>query len=155
MHFWLLLILFLGSPFPAKAFFGVTNETGFWDDFANNFATDHALIISLFGEQVTKQFLSESTTFLDTIIFAVAPLGILTAIVSCIRVCGSTFLKSLVGRARESHGTAEIEVCSTSENVCELWPNGGVCHVFGRPILLEFIYRPRADHPSWKDSLTP
>ncbi|KAJ3548345.1 hypothetical protein NM208_g1047 [Fusarium decemcellulare] len=136
-----LLTLLVFLPCSVQALFGSSNETDFWDDFANNFATDLAPIISLFGEQVTKQFLSESTTILDTIIFAVGPLGIITAIVSCIRVSGSSFLKSVVGRAREPHGVPEIELCSsTSESVCELWSNGGICRVFGRPKILEFIF---------------
>ncbi|KAI2479418.1 Ankyrin repeat containing protein [Pyrenophora tritici-repentis] len=71
-----------------------------WNEFTNNFATDIAPIITLFGEQVTKQFLSESTGFLDNIIFGVAPLGILTAIVSVIRVYGTAPLKSFIGRAQ-------------------------------------------------------
>ncbi|KAH7140304.1 hypothetical protein B0J13DRAFT_676672 [Dactylonectria estremocensis] len=126
--------------------FGSSNETSFWQDFTNNLATDLAPIIALFGEQTTKQFLSESTTFLDTIVFAVGPLGILTAVVSCIRVAGSSFLKSFVGRAREPQGMAEIELCSsTSESVSELWSNGGICRVFGRPKILEFIYREPTD----------
>ncbi|KAF2798845.1 hypothetical protein K505DRAFT_371400, partial [Melanomma pulvis-pyrius CBS 109.77] len=112
-----------------------------WNEFTNNFATDIAPIITLFGEQVTKQFLSESTGFLDNIIFGVAPLGILTAIVSVIRVYGTAPLKSFIGRAQESHGVAEAELCSsTSEDVCELWSNGGICRVFGRPKILEFFY---------------
>jgi hypothetical protein len=112
-----------------------------WAEFTNNFATDIAPIITLFGEQVTKQFLSESTDFLDNIIFGVAPLGILTAIVSVIRVYGTASLKSFIGRAQEAHGVAEAELCSsTSEDVCELWSNGGICRVFGRPKILEFFY---------------
>ncbi|KAK3899946.1 hypothetical protein C8A05DRAFT_36423 [Staphylotrichum tortipilum] len=47
-----------------------------WSDFSNNFATDLVPLITLFGEQVTKQFLSESVGFLDNLIFALAPLGI-------------------------------------------------------------------------------
>ncbi|KAJ3529488.1 hypothetical protein NM208_g8758 [Fusarium decemcellulare] len=143
---WTSVALLLVFSRPAVALFGASNETDFWEDFANNFATDLAPIISLFGEQVTKQFLSESTTILDTIVFAVGPLGIITAIVSCIRVCGGSFLRSVVGRAREPRGMAEIELCSsTSDDVCELWSNGGVCRVFGRPKILEFIYRPPRD----------
>lgn len=44
-----------------------------WSDFADNFATDLAPLITLFGEQVTKQFLSESIGILDNIIFGLAP----------------------------------------------------------------------------------
>jgi hypothetical protein len=117
-----------------------------WNDFTNNFATDIAPIIALFGEQVTKQFLSESTSFLDNIIFGVAPLGIITAVVSVIRVYGGASLKSFIGRAQEPHGVAEAELCSsTSQDVCELWSNGGICRVFGRPTILEFLYTQRGD----------
>lgn len=152
MRPWAFLTLVLCLPVSVTAFFGASNDTSFWDDFANNFGTDIAPIISLFGEQVTKQFLSESTTPLDMIIFATGPLGILTAIVSCIRVCGGSFLKSLVGRAREPHTLSEIEVCSsTSENVCELWSNGGICRVFGQPHLLEFLFRNPRDSGDFYD----
>ncbi|KAK6538521.1 hypothetical protein TWF694_010101 [Orbilia ellipsospora] len=112
-----------------------------WTDFADNFATDLAPLVALFGEQVTKQFLSESTSFLDNIIFALAPLGVLTAVVSVIRVCGNASLKAFIGRAQEAHGIAEAELCSsTSRDVCELWSNGGISRVFGRPKVLEFVY---------------
>ena len=112
-----------------------------WDDFTNNLATDLAPLVALFGEQVTKQFLSESTSPLDNIIFAVAPLGILTAVVSVIRVLGSASLRAFVGRAQEGRGVAEAELCSsTSNDVCELWNNGGITRVFGRPKILEFIF---------------
>ncbi|RFN48583.1 ankyrin repeat domain-containing protein 28 [Fusarium flagelliforme] len=145
-----LLLLFLLVP-SATALFGASNETDFWDDFANNFATDLAPVIALFGEQVTKQFLSQSTTFLDVIIFSVGPLGIITAVVSCIRVSNVTFLRSAVGRAREPHGIPEVELCtSTSENVCELWSNGGICRVFGRPRILEFIYKRPTDPKAYR-----
>lgn len=119
------------------------SDTESWNDFANDFATDLAPIIALFGEQVTKQFLSESTSFLDIIIFGVAPLGIITAVVSVIRVYGNASFKSFIGRAQEPHGIAEAELCSsTSDDVCEMWSNGGICRVFGRPKILEFFFNP-------------
>jgi hypothetical protein len=112
-----------------------------WNDFTNNFATDLAPIIVLFGEQASKQFLSESTSFWDNIIFGIAPIGIITAVISAIRLYGSSSLKAFIGRAQEAHGVAEAELCSsTSEDVCELWSNGGICRVFGRPRILEFFY---------------
>ena len=112
-----------------------------WDDFSNNLATDLAPFLSLFGEQVTKQYLSESTTMLDYFIFAMAPLGILTAIVSAIRVRGSLTLRAFIGRAQEGEGNAEAELCSsTSRNVCELYNNGGIARVFGRPKIIEIVH---------------
>ncbi|OAA62179.1 hypothetical protein ISF_05188 [Cordyceps fumosorosea ARSEF 2679] len=114
-----------------------------WDDFSNNLASDLAPILALFGEQVTKQFLSESTSWLDNFIFAMVPLGILTAVVSAIRVCGGSSLRAFIGRAQEGGGVAEAELCSsTSRDVCELYHNGSIVRVFGRPKILEIVHDP-------------
>ncbi|PTB72231.1 hypothetical protein M440DRAFT_1405612 [Trichoderma longibrachiatum ATCC 18648] len=131
LHF--LLVACLATPVTAS----------WWDDFTNNLATDLTPLIALFGEQATKQFLSESTTFLDNFIFAMAPLGILTGVVSAIRVCGSPSLRAFIGRAQEGGGIAEAELCSsTSRDVCELYHNGAIVRVFGRPKILEIIHDP-------------
>ncbi|KAL7812129.1 hypothetical protein V8C44DRAFT_329801 [Trichoderma aethiopicum] len=131
LHF--LLIAWLATPVTAS----------WWDDFTNNLATDLTPLIALFGEQATKQFLSESTTFLDNFIFAMAPLGILTGVVSAIRVCGSPSLRAFIGRAQEGGGIAEAELCSsTSRDVCELYHNGAIVRVFGRPKILEIVHDP-------------
>ncbi|CAI0644415.1 unnamed protein product [Colletotrichum noveboracense] len=58
------------------------------DNFTNNLFSDLAPLLTLFGERVTMQFLSQSLGFADCIILAVAPLGIMTIIVSAIRVGG-------------------------------------------------------------------
>ncbi|KAK2016917.1 hypothetical protein LZ32DRAFT_523896, partial [Colletotrichum eremochloae] len=118
-----------------------TTRADAWDDFANNLATDLAPILALFGEQVTKQFLSESTTMWDNFIFAMAPLGVITAVVSAIRVCGGPSLRAFIGRAQEGGGIAEAELCSsTSRDVCEMYHNGAIVRVFGRPKILEIIH---------------
>jgi hypothetical protein len=131
----LLVALCLAAPVRALA--GPED----WNDFTNNFATDLAPIIVLFGEQASKQFLSESTNYWDNIIFGIAPIGIITAVVSVVRLYGNASLKAFIGRAQEAHGVAEAELCSsTSEDVCELWSNGGICRVFGRPWILEFFH---------------
>lgn len=114
-----------------------------WDDFSNNLATDLAPFLSLFGERVTMQYLSESITMLDYFIFSMAPMGIITAVVSVIRVCGSPSLRAFIGRAQEGGGNAEAELCSsTSRDVCELYNNGGITRVFGRPKILEVVHDP-------------
>lgn len=131
-----------------------------WNDFTNNLATDlvsissqkwkallwyaksllKAPLITLFGEQVTKQFLSESLSIWDNVIFAMAPLGILTAVVSAIRVRGSPSLRAFIGRAQEGPGNVEVELLSsTSETTSELWNEGGIARVFGRPQILEVV----------------
>ncbi|KAF2253522.1 hypothetical protein BU26DRAFT_538289 [Trematosphaeria pertusa] len=129
------------------ALFSGSSAGDAWDNFANNLATDLAPILQLFGEQVSKQFLSESTTIWDNIIFAMAPLGILTAVVSAIRVCGSPLLKAFVGRAQEGAGIAEAELCSsTGRDVCEMYQNGAITRVFGRPKILEFVHDPHQEN---------
>jgi len=113
-----------------------------WGDFSN-LAADLAPILALFGEQMTKQYLSESITIVNYFIFAMAPIGILTAIISAIRVCGSPSLRDFIGRAQEGGGIAEAELCpSTSRDVCKLYNNGGTARVFGCPKLLEVVSDP-------------
>ncbi|KAF3931369.1 Ankyrin-2 [Dactylellina cionopaga] len=119
-----------------------------WDGFTNNFATDLAPLITLFGEQVTKQFLSESLSIWDNIIFAMAPLGLLTAVVSAIRVCGTPSMRAFIGRAQESPGTAEVELLScTSETTAELFNEGGIARVFGEPRILEVMVKASGSEP--------
>ena len=55
-------------------------------------------LLTLFGEQITKQFLSTSLGWADGILLAMGPIGIMTVIVSAIRVGGIRQLKALVGR---------------------------------------------------------
>ncbi|KAJ5692535.1 hypothetical protein N7462_001958 [Penicillium macrosclerotiorum] len=111
-----------------------------WEDFTNNLATDLAPLITLFGERLTKQFLSESISLLDNVIFALSPLGVLTAAVSVIRVCGSSSLRAFVGRAQEGPAEAENEILPcVSGSTAELFNEGGISRVFGRPKILEIV----------------
>jgi len=76
----------------------------------------------------------------DNIILAMAPLGIITAVVGAIRVGGPPWLKAIIGRARESEAVAESELMSsTSNEVCELWNGGEVVRVMGAGPIREFI----------------
>jgi hypothetical protein len=98
-------------------------------------------VIALFGEQFAKQFMSESLGWLDNIIFAMAPLGIITAIVGAIRVGGPTWLKAVIGRARENRAAPEIELMSsTSHEVGELWNGQAMVRVSGRPEVQQLVY---------------
>ncbi|PWY92775.1 hypothetical protein BO70DRAFT_349091 [Aspergillus heteromorphus CBS 117.55] len=111
-----------------------------WDDFADDLATDLAPLISLFGERLSTQFLSESTSLLDNFLFCVAPIGILTAVVSVIRVCGNSSLRAFIGRAQEGPGDAENELLScVSEMTAEMFNEGGISRVLGRPRMLEVV----------------
>ncbi|KAJ2900482.1 hypothetical protein MKZ38_002436 [Zalerion maritima] len=113
------------------------------DDFSNDLATDLGPLLALFGENMAKQYLSESTTFLDYFIFAMAPIGILTAMISTIRICGSSALRAFIGRAQEGHSAVEAELCtSTSRDVCELFNNGSITRVLGSSGNLEIVYTP-------------
>ncbi|KAH6984419.1 hypothetical protein BKA56DRAFT_462149, partial [Ilyonectria sp. MPI-CAGE-AT-0026] len=115
-------------------------------DFSNNLFTDLGPLLALFGDSMTKQYLSESTSSLDYVIFAMAPVGIMTAIISVIRVCGHSALRAFIGRSQEGDGIVEAELCtSTSRDVCELFNRGGITRVLGRPSILELIHVPRQE----------
>ncbi|KAF9773469.1 hypothetical protein IL306_008710 [Fusarium sp. DS 682] len=102
------------------------------NDFSNNLFSDLAPLLTLFGEQVTKQFLSMSMGWADNILLAMGPLGVITIVVSAIRVGGDKRLKALIGRARESQSVAEQELLSsTSENVCEMWNGQQIVRLIG------------------------
>ena len=86
------------------------------------------------------QFMSQSTGWFDNIVLAMAPLGIITTIVGAIRVGGPSWLKAIIGRARESRAVVEAELMSsTSHEVCELWNGQQVVRVMGRGPIREFI----------------
>ena len=86
------------------------------------------------------QFMSQSVGMADNIILAMAPLGIITAIVAAIRVGGPSWLKAIIGRARESRAVAESELMSsTSSDVCELWNGQQIVRVMGSGPIREFI----------------
>ncbi|KAH0607874.1 uncharacterized protein H6S33_001926 [Morchella sextelata] len=109
-------------------------------DFTNNFISDLGPLLALFGEQVAKQFMSESMGWADSIIFAMGPLGIITAIVGAIRVGGPSWLKAIIGRARENRAVAEVELMSsTSHEVCELWNGQQIVRIMGSPEIRELI----------------
>ena len=73
------------------------------DDFGDVFSSASLLgslapLITLFGEQVTKQFLSQMAGRADSLVFSMAPVGILTGVVSAIRLRGSNALRAVIGR---------------------------------------------------------
>ncbi|CAE7211465.1 hypothetical protein HRS9139_09262 [Pyrenophora teres f. teres] len=120
------------QPAPPSGFSG--------DNFINNLGSDLAPLLTLFGEQVTKQFLTMSLGWADNILLAVGPLGIITIIVSAIRVGRVRILKALIGRARESSNLAEVELLSsTSDNSSEIWTYEGVVRLPGKAPVLELI----------------
>ncbi|RPA85575.1 hypothetical protein BJ508DRAFT_178439 [Ascobolus immersus RN42] len=113
----------------------------FTDDASNNLFSDIAPLLSLFGEQVAKQFLASSSTWEDNILFAMGPLGIMTAVVSAIRIGGPLWLRAVIGRARESRASVEEELAtSTSHDVCEVWNGQAVVRLVGSPKILQLVF---------------
>ncbi|KAF7540966.1 hypothetical protein G7054_g967 [Neopestalotiopsis clavispora] len=112
-------------------------------EFAFNLLSDIAPILALFGDQFARQFTSESLTWVDHLIFAMVPLGIITAITSAIRVQGMQVAKAFIGRARENRALAEIELMSsTSGEVCELFNGSSIVRAMGKPKIAQFIIFP-------------
>jgi len=121
----------------------------FSEDFLSGFISDLGPLISLFGEQVARQFMSESLYWYDHLIFALCPLGIITAVVGAIRISGPSSLKSLIGRARESRGIAEMELTtSTSTDVCELWNGRQMVRVMGSGKIEQLLFFPELQDES-------
>ncbi|PTD11450.1 hypothetical protein FCULG_00004547 [Fusarium culmorum] len=126
----------------ATTAFAADNEKDNTDLLLNVFS-DIGPILALFGEQFARQFLSETFTWEDHIIFACIPLGIITAISGAIRVQGGGLFKAAIGRARENHAAAEIEyMSSTSTEVCELYNGEGIVRTMGKPYIGQIIVCP-------------
>lgn len=84
--------------------------------------------------------MSELIDTLDDFIFALAPLGVLTAVVSAIRVCGNSTLRALIGRAQEDPAESEKEILScVSESTAEIFTESGVARITGNPRILEIM----------------
>lgn len=84
--------------------------------------------------------MSETLTWPDHFIFAMVPLGILTAVIGAIRASGPHWMRAFVGRARETRAVAEFELMSsTSHEVCELFNGTYIVRAMGRPQLQQFI----------------
>lgn len=99
---------------------------------------------------MTRQYLGEGTSFLDYFIFVMAPIGIISTVVSAIRVCGHSSLRAFIGRSQEGDGVVEAELyTTTSRDVCELFNRSGITRVLGRPSILELVYVHREDKGTW------
>jgi hypothetical protein len=98
------------------------------------------------------QFMSQSMGWADNVILAMVPLGIMTAVVGAIRVGGPTWLKALIGRARENRAVVESELMSsTSHEVCELWNGQQIVRIMGEGEIREFIILVGEDSDSIPD----
>lgn len=87
------------------------------------------------------QFMSQALGWEDSVILAMAPLGIITILISAIRVGGPAWLKAVIGRARENISAAEMELMSsTSKEVCELYNGQTIVRCQGSTPVWEFIY---------------
>ncbi|KAM0425512.1 hypothetical protein ACHAPT_009301 [Fusarium lateritium] len=122
------------------------------DDFTNSIFSDFAPFLALFGEKVTMQLLSQALDWGDCVTLAMAPLGVLTIIVSAIRVAGPTSFKAYVGRAKENKAVAELELMSsTSTEVCELYNGSHIVRCLGSAQVRELVCLVRRDHPPGKE----
>ncbi|KAG8533606.1 uncharacterized protein KY384_001346 [Bacidia gigantensis] len=120
-----------GTPSPAPTKTAATTD---WSEYIGTIATSLTPLLTLFGELATKQFLSVSMGWADNILLAMGPIGIITIVVSAIRIGGSRAFKAIIGRSREARVTAEQEfLSSTSDEVCELWSGRGVVRVTDKP----------------------
>ncbi|KAK7969333.1 hypothetical protein PG996_002230 [Apiospora saccharicola] len=117
------------------------NATVDQDNFANNAFTNLAPLLTLFGNEVTKQFLAISMGIPDAAILGIAPIGIMTDTVSAIRVGGSYLMKSVIDRARDSPDDEEkYLLSSTSANVRGIWTGNRVIRQNGASKTTVFMF---------------
>ncbi|KAF8459299.1 hypothetical protein BDZ91DRAFT_799949 [Kalaharituber pfeilii] len=124
-----------------RTFYDDPNGAG--AEFYNNLFSDLTPLLTLFGEPVAKAYLSQSTHWLEHVIWACGPLGLLTTVTSAILVAGSKALNAIIGHARTPGADIEVQLMSsTSADVCELWNGKGFVRVVGSPDILELLYDP-------------
>lgn len=142
---WLFFGIFVAfASVRAKAASADSDADDALSDFTNDLFTDLGPLLALFGEQMTKQYISESTNYYDYFIFGMGPIGVIATIVSTIRLCGPASLRAFIGRSKEGNSAIEAELCtSTSRDVCEVFNNGGITRVLGQPKILELIRTPK------------
>jgi hypothetical protein len=98
-------------------------------------------LLALFGRDATNQFLSQSVSILDWVIFATAPLGIPFAVIAVNRISRMEFSKSLIGLAEDRVWDVEKDLMSsTSEDVSEFWDGEKVVRVVGRSRVSELFF---------------
>ncbi|KAF7887844.1 uncharacterized protein EAF01_010998 [Botrytis porri] len=111
-------------------------------DVTNNLFSDLGpfRLLALFGDSFAQQLLRESFTWLDHIIFAMAPLTS-TAITGAIRVGGPPQMKALIGRARENRVSAELDfMSSTPHEVSEPWNGYGIVRTIGKSEVKRILF---------------
>lgn len=79
-------------------------------------------------------------TWLDHVLIAMVPLGIITIISGAIRVAGPQWSRAVIGRARESRAVAEVELMSSvSHEVCEMFNGRSFIRAIGKPKVAHFL----------------
>lgn len=88
--------------------------------------------------------MSESLFWLDHVLFAMVPLGIIAAVTGAIRTQGPRIAKAFIGRVRENDAQVEFELLSsTSHEVGEAFNGRGIVRVLGKPTIATFLVFPK------------
>ncbi|KAL2797285.1 hypothetical protein BJX66DRAFT_298056 [Aspergillus keveii] len=118
-----------------------SNNSAMADSTAKNFISGVTVLISLFGRDATNRFLSQSVSIFDWLIFALAPLGVPTAIIAVIRTSQMQFLKRMVGLAEDKGSDVEKDLMSsTSDEVSEIWDGEKVVRVIRPSTVSELFF---------------
>ncbi|CAH0058858.1 unnamed protein product [Clonostachys solani] len=128
----LALMVLLAVACPASAIWT--------EDASNNFATDLAPFLALFGEKMLLHWLSQSVTYFEVFVIAVCPIGVPALIMGAIRLAGSQTTRNFIGRPRESRPVVESELTpSTSNEVSESWDGQRVVRTIGEGKTQEYF----------------
>ncbi|KAK4033250.1 hypothetical protein C8A01DRAFT_19783 [Parachaetomium inaequale] len=116
------------------------------EEFVHDLLSGLAPLLALFGGQFIKEFLRTSMGWWGHVLLSVGPVGLLTIVVSVIRIAGPKIMKILIGkqvnwltklfhafRPQEERGSIEKELLSsTSDDVCETWSGKEIVRIKGQ-----------------------
>lgn len=95
---------------PEPAITAMTSSSDLWATVVANIAP----LMALVGERHAKEYLRSMTSTNQVFDLSVAPIGILSILISAIRLSGPSYLRRLIGRESEKRSEAMVEVTPVS-----------------------------------------
>ena len=95
---------------PEPGVTAITSSSDLWATVVANIAP----LMALVGERHAKEYLRSMTSKTQVFDLSVAPIGILSILISAIRLSGPPYLRRLIGRESEKRSEAMVEVTPVS-----------------------------------------
>ena len=88
----------------------ITNSGDAWAGLVANIAP----LLVLLGEKHVKAYFKSMSRQSHSLLYAISPIGLITAVVTLIRLCGSPLMKRIIGRQFETRAEVLADVTSVS-----------------------------------------